>query len=413
VETDYGLVPAGGRSQKVVLKVTLIGRKLPETRERPPVNLSIVLDRSGSMRGEKVEKAREGAIEALRRLNSRDTFSVVVYNHTVETPVPAQRVSDERGIEAQIKRIEAGGRTALFGGVSRGAAEIRKNIEEKYVHRIILLSDGLANVGPSSPRELGRLGASLLKQGISVTTVGVGTDYNEDLMTRLSQKSDGNAYFVQSSKDLPRIFAAELGDVLSVTAKNVQLVLHCPDGVKPVRIIGREGRIKDQTVELAMNQLYGGQEKYALIEVEVKNAVNGKNQEIASARVRYLNPLTGETEASTGTTSVRFSDNREDVEKSVNASVKKAYELTLNAMAQDRAIALADEGKVRDAVKLLNRSATRLREAGKRYGAAPLLQRATDVSSQAGHIEKRGMTPTYRKYLRTDSYQMKIQQRNR
>ena len=91
----------------------------------------------------------------------------------------------------------------------------------------------------------------------------------------------------------------------------------------------------------------------------------------------YFNPLTGATETSTGTTNVRFSDNREDVEKSVNASVKKAYELTLNAMAQDRAIALADEGKVRDAVKLLNRSAKRLREAGKRYGAPPLLERAT------------------------------------
>ena len=76
-------------------------------------------------------------------------------------------------------------------------------MESEYVHRIILLSDGQANVGPSSPGDLGRLGAALLKEGISVTTIGVGTNYNEDLMARLSQKSDGNTYFAEAERDLP------------------------------------------------------------------------------------------------------------------------------------------------------------------------------------------------------------------
>src|SRR5205085_8842601 len=131
-----------------------------------------------------------------------------------------RRVGDGRRLEEAICSIEAGGNTALHGGVSRGAAEIRRHLDDgHYVNRIILLSDGLANVGPSTPEELGRLGTSLMKEGISVTTIGLGLGFNEDLMTRLAQRSDGNTYFVESSADLPRIFAAELGDVLNVVAR--------------------------------------------------------------------------------------------------------------------------------------------------------------------------------------------------
>ena len=101
---------------------------------------------------------------------------------------------------------------------------------------MILLFDGLANVGPSSPADLGRLGKAFLKEGISVTTVGVGNDFNEDLMTQLSQTSDGNHYFVETSSDLPRIFAQELGDVLSVVARKVVVEIECPEGIRPIRI---------------------------------------------------------------------------------------------------------------------------------------------------------------------------------
>lgn len=93
-------------------------------------------------------------------------------------------------------------------------------------------------------------GAALIKEGISVTTIGVGTDYNEDLMTRLSQRSDGNSYFVESSPDLPQIFRTELGDVLSVVARKVKVMIKCPDGVRPLNIIGREGRIREHSAEL-------------------------------------------------------------------------------------------------------------------------------------------------------------------
>jgi Ca-activated chloride channel family protein len=412
VEIDRNVLPEG-MPQKAVIKVTLDSPLPPERIERSAVNLSIVLDRSGSMSGQKLEKAKDAAIEALRHLGPRDVFSVVVYDHNVRTVVPARSARHVEWIERQIREIRSGGNTALFGGVSQGAAEVRKNFGGRYVHRIILLSDGIANVGPSTPEDLGRLGAALIKEGISVTTVGVGTDYNEDLMTRLSQNSDGNSYFVESSRDLPRIFAAELGDVLNVVAKKVHVIVECPDGVRPLTIIGREGRIRGRTVELYLNQLYGGQEKYALIEVEVPGKKSGEEIHIASVSVSYENPFTQKNEIASGRVSARFSDNKTEVKKSANVDVQRDYQLNLNAIAKDRAISLSDRGRKDEAVRELKKSAGHLRTLGRKYDDEKLLKEAEEVEQKAEQIEEKGMTRKYRKSLRTDSYQMKHQQSNR
>ncbi len=404
IETDKSALQAN-ETQKVVAKVTLRAAHTTDARDRSPVNLSVVLDRSGSMRGEKIDKAKEAAIEALKRLTPQDVFSLVIYDHIVETLIPAQHVKDMDAMATKIKSIEARGSTALFGGVSQGAREIRKHIEDKFVHRIILLSDGLANVGPSSPDELGRLGAALLKEGISVTTVGVGMDYNEDLMTKLSQNSDGNSYFVESGKDLPKIFAAELGDVLSVRAKKVTITLECPDGVKPISIIGREGRIIGRRVEISLNQLYGGQEKYALLELEVPGKAPKEALELAQVKVKFDDPLVGKPEIVETAARVKFSADKSEVEKSVNPSVATAYEMTLNALTQERAILMADKGNVREAAEELRKSASRLRSIGLQYSNPSLVKQADEQAAGVKDIEARGWGQKSRKELRTNSFQ--------
>ncbi len=409
VEVDRNVLDVKS-SQRAVVKVTLDAPPPPEEMPRPAVNLAIVLDRSGSMSGTKLQKAKEAALEAFRHLDRRDIFSVVVYDHNVQTVVPAQSAGNTEWIEARIRSIGPGGNTALFGGVSQAAAEVRKSLNGNYVNRIILLSDGLANVGPSNPEDLGRLGASLIKENISVTTIGVGTDYNEDLMTRLSQNSDGNSYFVESSVDLPRIFTAELGDVLSVVAKKVQLIIECADGVRPLNIIGRQGRIRGNTAELYLNQLYGNQEKYVLLEVEISGDHGSQNREVAFARVVYENPFTRTREQASGRATVRFSEDRNEVRQSTNVGVFRDYQLNLNAMAKDKAISLADEGKKDEAVYELKEAARRLKEAGKAVDDRELLDRAGEAEAQAAEIETRGMTKRSRKVLRTESYQMKTQQ---
>lgn len=409
IETDRAILPAGD-IQNAIIKITLDAPPAPANVSRPPVNLSIVLDRSGSMSGSKIERAKEAAIEALKRLSDKDIFSLVVYDHAVNTIIPAQRAVNTEMMISKIRSIRSGGSTALFGGVSQGAAEVRKFIEGNYVNRIILLSDGLANVGPDSPADLGRLGAALIKENISVTTIGVGTDYNEDLMARLSQKSDGNIYFVESSYDLPKIFTTELGDVLNVVAKKVKVIIEVPEGIDPVSIIGREGRIKNKKIEISMNQLYGDQEKYALVEIQIPKSRSGQKMELANAKVLYENPFTKRNEIATGKSFAKFSDDIKIVEKSANVNVVREYELNLNALAEEKAISLSDKGKRKEAVQILKQSAAKLKSAGSLYMDEKLLEEAEQLETQADMIAKEGMSKKSRKVLRTKSYQKKNQQ---
>ena len=249
-------VVLAGSPQKAYLRVSLTGIELPDKSRRTPVNVAIVLDKSGSMTGEKIANARRAAIKAIGMLEPNDIVSVVTYDDTVHVLVPATKVADRDQIFAAIERIQAGGSTALFAGVSKGAAEVRKFLDKNRVNRVILLSDGLANIGPSSPGDLAELGTSLGRESISVTTIGLGLDYNEDLMTQLAQKSDGNHMFAQNAGDLEWIFAREFGDVLSVVAQDVEIVIDCERGIRPIRCIGRDADIVGQRVITSMNQLY-------------------------------------------------------------------------------------------------------------------------------------------------------------
>lgn len=408
-ELDRGVLPADQRVTTVV-KVTLDAPPPPEKKDRPPVNLCLVLDRSGSMSGQKIEKARSAAIEAVRRLGRDDIVSLVIFDHEVETLVPAQSAANAEWIESRIRGIASRGNTAIYGAVSQGAAEVRKNAGGRHVSRIVLLSDGLANVGPAKPDDLGRLGTSLLKEGISVTTIGVGTDYNEDLMTKLAQNSDGNTYFVEESQDLPRIFAAELGDVLSVVAREVKIIIQCTDGVKPLRVIGREGVVRGDSVELYLNQLYGGQEKYALVEVDVPATAHDRQRDLCVARVDYENLLTQKAGAASANAQARFSRVEEAVEKSANVAVQKDWYANRIAEAKDRSVELSDKGDRQQAAQVLKVISGEYKKFAAENAMPAAVQEAESLDAQADQVQAAGYDNVSRKAARAESQQTKSQQ---
>lgn len=413
IEVDRAVLPAGTKSSAVI-KITLEAPEAPPESERTPVNLCIVLDRSGSMRGSKIEYAREAAIEAIRRLHPQDIVSLVTYDSQIETVIPAQHPHNIEWMEEQIRRITPRGMTALFGGVSQGAAELRKNIEGNYVHRMILLSDGIANVGPSQPMDLARLGASLQKEHIQVTTVGVGMDYNEDLMTRLADQGGGNVHFVEHSNDLPRILTAELGEAQRVVARKVVIELTLPEGVQPVRIIGRDGRISANRIEVPMHQLQGGHSRYALVEVQVPSQAPETTLELARARAVYED-IASRKQVTTGEeqVAVSFSAESTAVEASLNRKVQVEYMHNVLALTQEEAIRLSDEGRPAEAAVRLRDTAQEYYRVGADMQDADMMRRAKEIEVQADTIQERGLDNRSRKSFRADSYQIMRQQETR
>jgi Ca-activated chloride channel family protein len=361
-----------GQKQTSYIRVGLTGVPINDTGRRTPVNVAIVLDKSGSMTGDKLRKAKDAALASIDRLGPNDIVSVIAYDQTVDVIVPATKVSDRQTLRATIEKLSAGGSTALFAGVSKGAAEVRKFLDRQRVNRIILLSDGQANVGPSSPSDLGNLGASLIKEGISVTTLGLGLDYNEDLMTQLARKSDGNHYFIENSTDLARQFTFEFDDVLSVVAQEVTVGISCGPGVRPIRVLGREADITGQTVTTYVNQVYGNQEKYVLLEVEVPAERAGTERNLANVNVSYVNMASKSPDRIARMASTRFTGSASLVESSTNANVMASAVEQIAVERNKQAVSLRDQGKIEEARKALLDNAAFLSENAVKYTSKEL-----------------------------------------
>ena len=411
VEPESGAVIAG-KAQNIAVKVSLTGAK-PDERlagtssphQRPATNLAIVIDRSGSMTGERIRMAREAAVTAVNMLSDRDVVSVIIFDHETEVLVPAQSAANKEAIIAKIRGVQVRGSTAIFAGVSLAQEELGKFLSKDRVNRIILLSDGQANVGPSSPDELGRLGVTLMKQGISATTIGLGLDYNEDLMTRLASKSDGNTYFCEGSSDLPRIFAAELKDTLSVVAQNIKLRVEFENGALPTEILGREGRIEGNSVILDFNQIYGGQERFVIVRAAVPAGTHAQTRQIARARATFFNPLAEREMNTLATGMIRYSSDVEMVAKSEDIKVKRDVIVLENAVALERAIILNDAGKNEEAAKLMIKNADIMIDFGRR-NAMPDLEKAGDASRlRAAPVMSRSMSTSERKEINAEQHQ--------
>ena len=397
------------QKQLAYVKVSLRGIPIEKKEQRTATNIAIVLDRSGSMTGQKIEQAKEAAITAVNHLNNQDIIAIVAYDTTVEVLVPATKASDKEKIIAAIGKIQPRESTALFAGVSKGAAEVRKFQDKQHVNRVILLSDGLANVGQSSPEELGDLGASLIKEGISVTTLGLGLGYNEDLMTKLASKSDGNHAFVENATDLVRIFNQEFGDVLSVVAQDVTVQIQCAEGIRPVRVLGREADIRGQQVTTTLNQLYGNQEKYVLLEVEIPATAAENRRDIARVTVDYLDMTSHRTEHLADAASLRFSANQRVVEESVDKEVMISVTEQIALEKNKEAIKLRDSGKAKEAEELLRSNASYLDQEAKKYGSERLQKQKESNEQSAGSVASPEWSRE-RKKMRSDQNAIENQQ---
>jgi Ca-activated chloride channel family protein len=357
------VLPAG-QTTITHLKVGLTGFDLSSDRARTPLNLAIVLDHSGSMSGEKLAHAKEAAQMTVQALRDDDIVSIVVYDGTIDVIVPATKATQRGEICARIAAVQAGSQTALFAGVSKGAEEARKFASKERVNRIVLLSDGLANVGPSSPGELAEVGASLAREGLSVTTIGLGAGYNEDLMTQLAARSDGRHAFIGRPAELAAIFRDELGMMMAVVAQKVTIEVTCDPGVKPVRVIGRPAVIAGGRVTLDLNQIYAGEERYAVLELEVPATGAGVTRDLARVEVRYENLYTKAAESLRGSVAARFSSSPEEVEQSINREAMAAMVTQIATTENERAMRLRDAGRKEEAKALLLSNGVWCRENG-------------------------------------------------
>ncbi|NVB39541.1 VWA domain-containing protein [Pseudenhygromyxa sp. WMMC2535] len=259
-----------------------------------PLNLAVVIDHSGSMKGQRERNALDAAAGMIQRLRDGDTVSVVVYANEASLAVPVTTI-DARSRAQILAQLRAGvasrpsGNTCISCGLDLGLETLERR--RPGIDRVLLLSDGEANRGVTDERGMRIFARRARSRGVTVSSVGVDVDYNEQLMSALAREANGRHYFSETGENLEQIFDQELENLIAAVAKQGELVIELAPGVRALEVFDRSHQQIGAQVSVPMGTFSAGESKTLLMRVEVPPSPAGARP-IASVALRY-DDLTG------------------------------------------------------------------------------------------------------------------------
>ena len=235
------------------------------------VDMVIVLDRSGSMDGKKISDAKTAALNLLSNLTSADRFGLVAYSDGVQRCSNLIKVTpaNRKRLESIIRSISAGGATNLGAGLQEGIDLLLSARKMGNVRRVILISDGLANRGITDPVALGNMATVSLESEFAVSTVGVGSDFNEHLMTYLADRGAGNYYYLENANLFAEVFLKEFKITRAAAATSVEVRIPLRDGLTIVDASGYPIQVKNGQAVIQPGNLLSGQSKKLFLTLRV------------------------------------------------------------------------------------------------------------------------------------------------
>ena len=369
VRADRSLVRTAGGSVRYTL-VELTAPDAPSRSTRAPVNVALVLDRSGSMGGQKIALARMAVEHALRLLKPADRFSLVVFDDVVSVVVESTLGSAEAKRHAlqELSKIDARGSTNLAGGWEAGCEQVAAHLTGDAIGRCLLVTDGQANVGESDPERLAQLAGAMRKRGIATSTFGVGSDFDERTLQRIAEGGQGHFYFVEKPEAIPDLLTSELGDSLEIVAREAALVLRVPGGVDaaPLGAFGMSSA--GHVVRIELGDLASGQERQVVVKFTFPEGAAGDDLVVGFALADRHNALGALSQDLTWT----FAGHAENTAQRRDRIVDRAVASLYAALARQAALAHNREGRYEDAHREIERVA---RKIAAYAGTDPELQR--------------------------------------
>ena len=253
------------------------------TQQRPPLNLALVIDRSGSMAGSKLSHARKAARFLAGELSERDRLAIVTFDDEVKVLVPSQPVRDPLMFISAINTIDSGGSTALFDGWLAGATQVANHLDPQGFNRVLLLSDGQANQGLTDAGAIAARVEGLTQRGISTSAFGLGSGFDEDLMGGMAAAGDGTLAQIESPQQLADLYASELQGLASTVGRKVSLGIRAKHGARVVDVLNDLPQTTAGNFQLP-NLRYGQE---LGVGVRLQLPAWAPNQEIASVRLAW------------------------------------------------------------------------------------------------------------------------------
>ncbi len=371
---------------------------------RKPLNLCLVIDRSGSMAGAKLQQTMASAKFVVERLAPTDILSVVQFDERVKVVIPPGPVTDRVHLCRRLDGIHDGGQTNLSGGWLRGAACVREKKSPEYVSRVLLLTDGQANHGIVDSAILIKHAAELTEEGIGTTTLGYGDDFNEDLLTSLADAGRGNAYHVETADQSPTIFARELDGLLAIAAQNVRLTITPSGLVRRVDLCSAVEHHQDgKTLTVTMGDLVSADTRPLLVTFRTNAAEHEGWVSLGSITVAYDDVVGGiQSKVLTRDLLLAAMAPEKVAAVAADAAVVKERVILRAGKVLQAGIAQADGGDVTDAIQ-------RLMD----FLAVPEVTASIDAEVQAARrrikdllheLQDRGFDRLSRKHMHYSSY---------
>jgi Ca-activated chloride channel family protein len=397
LESAYVLQGSPGEA---FLVVNLAAAAAQGQTQRPSMAVALVIDRSGSMSGDKIVNARAAAASFLGNLVDGDVVAIYQYDDRVEQLAPPTVVNPQSraALMAMVQTLTPRGSTNLFGGLSAGLQALAGPAAERPVRRVVLISDGLANVGPRTAAELGQHAAAGAAQGVAVTTIGVGLDYDEAVMGAIAVRSGGRFYHLQQPGQLAGILQAELNALNATVARNVSLQLTPAPGVQILGASGADLRHHGPLVHLHVGDMLGSQTRQVVIPLRVPT--NGQtNRALGTLALSYHRADTSQPLSQQQQLAYQLTSQSTQVQQGVRPHFAVAVETYRAAEARRRAAQLVADGDAEEAGAVLQQQAERTRRRAARLGGsagAAMSRSSADLRSRGRSVRAARSAPAAR-----------------
>jgi Ca-activated chloride channel family protein len=358
---------------------------------RVPVNVCFVLDRSGSMKGEKINRVRRATAMAVDMLDKQDTFSVVIFDHRTQVLIPATPVEDRPALTNKIEQIRDAGGTRIAPAVERGLREIQSG-DSNAIRRLLLLTDGQTEHENECLIRADDAGNA----GVPITALGVGKDWNEDLLTEMATRSGGTADFISTPDQIGDVFQATVQQAQAAAFQNTELSLRLVQGVTPravwqvIPLIDNLGYqpISERDVSIKLGEMETSQGRTLLVELLVHPRPVGQYR-IGQAETSFDIPALGRYgEKARQDVMMTFSDDAALLQQ-VNPSVMNIVEKISAFKLQTRALQDLQDGNVSSATQKLQSAVTRLLSQGE-VELAQTMQQEVNNLQQSGQLSSEG-----------------------
>jgi uncharacterized protein YegL len=383
------VLPDVAEEQLIYVLLEVSAHGVPTTMPKLPLNLCLVIDRSSSMRGERLQQVKEGANRIVDMLSEDDNLSLVTFNDRAEVVIAAQRVRNKADLKRMIGGIEAAGGTEMATGMALALQEIQRALIGRGVSRILLLTDGRTYGDEGRCVEIVRRAQG---RGVGLTALGIGNEWNEDLLETMSARENSRTQYITSSSEITQIFTDEVTRMHSVFAQDVQLrtevrpgaMLRSLDRVRPFIATMQAIEEKDLVWAANLGDWPGSDPQAFLLEVVVPPLAVGDHP-LLRLTLRYslpgMNLMNQE-----GNVVLRIGVRQAaSVGYDVDATVKHWLERLVAYRLQAGAWQDMEAGRIEEATRRLQMAGTRLFEAGD-------VELAHTVQEEATRLLRSGQT---------------------